>query len=99
LKWNDQILRKLLLWISRIALVMSVLTLLFVRPFCYCPGYYLALSVAGIVPLLCGPRLYRWFDGAYMLAALLFAAGEHRAAWHQTEKTQHMRAEAHAHEP
>ena len=86
---------KLLLWISRIALVSSVFALLFVAPLCYCPCYYLAFSLAGIIPLLCGPRLYRWFGGAYMLAALLFAAGEHRAALHQTEEIQHMRAEAH----
>ena len=90
---------KLSLWISRIALVMSVLTLLFVRPLCYCPGYYLALSVAGIIPLLCGPRLYRWFGTGYMLAALLFAAVEHRAALHQTEEIQRMRAKARAQHP
>jgi hypothetical protein len=71
---------KLLLWISRIALVISVFALLLVSPLCYCPGYYIALSFAGVIPLLCGPRLYRWFGGAYMLTALLFAAGEHRAA-------------------
>jgi hypothetical protein len=90
---------KLLLWISRIALVMSVLMLLFVRPLCYCPGYYLALSVAGIIPLLCGPRLYRWFGSAYIFAALLFAAVEHRAALRQTAEIQRIRAEAHAQHP
>ena len=73
---------KLLLWISRVALVISVLALLFVAPLCYCPRYYVALSVTGIIPLLCGPRLDRWFGSAYMLAALLFAAVEHRAALH-----------------
>ncbi len=87
---------KLLLWISRIALVISVFALLFVAPLCYCPRYYIDLSVAGVIPLLCGPRLYRWFGGAYMLTALLFAAGEHRVALHQTEEIQRMRAEAHA---
>ena len=90
---------KLLLWISRIALVTSVFALLFVAPLCYCPGYYLALSVAGIIPLLSGPRLYRWFGGAYMLAALLFAASEHRAALHQSEEIRHMRTEAHPQDP
>ena len=86
---------KLLLWISRIALVISVFALLFVAPLCYCPRYYLALSSAGIIPLLCGPRLYRWFGSAYIFAALLFAAGEHRAALRQTAEIQRMRAEAH----
>ena len=90
---------KLRLWISRIALVMSVFALLFVAPLCYCPRYYFALSLAGIIPLLCGPQLYRWCGGAYMLAALFFAAGEHRAALHQTEEIQHMRAEAQVRHP
>ena len=73
---------------------MSVLTLLSVRPLCYCPGYYIALSVAGIIPLLCGPRLYRWLGAAYMVAGLLFAAVEHRAALRQTAEIQLIRAEA-----
>jgi hypothetical protein len=90
---------KLFLWISRIAIVISVLALLFVRPLCYCPSYYLALSVAGIVPLLCGPRLYRWLGGAYIFAALLFAAGEHRASLRQTAELQRMRGQAHAQYP
>ena len=90
---------KLLLWISRIALIISIFVLLFVGPLCYCPRYYVALSVAGIIPLFRGPRLYRWFGGAYMVAALLFAAGEHRAALHQTDDIQRMRAEAHAQHP
>jgi hypothetical protein len=70
---------KLLLWISRIALVILAFALLAVAPFCYCARYYIALAVAGIIPLLCGPELYRCF-GAYILTALLFAAGEHYAA-------------------
>jgi hypothetical protein len=87
---------KLLVWTSRAALATSVVALLFVGPLCYCPRYYVALSVAGIIPLLCGPRLYRWFGGAYMLAALLFAVGEYRAALRQTEEIQRIRAEAQA---
>jgi hypothetical protein len=90
---------KLLLWISRIALVISVFTLLFIAPLCYCPRYYVILSLAGIVPLLCGPRLYRWFGSAYMLAALLFAAGDYRAALHRVDETQRMRAQTHAQHP
>ena len=58
------------------------------------PRYYLALAVAGIIPLLCGARLYRWFGGTYMLAALLFAAGEHRVVLHQREEIQRIRAES-----
>jgi len=90
---------KLLMWISRVALVISVFALLFVFPLCYCPHYYIALSVAGIIPLLCGPRLYRWFGGLYILAALFFAAGEQRAALHQAEDIQRMRAQAQAQHP
>jgi hypothetical protein len=90
---------KLRLWISRIALVISVFTFLFVLPLCYCPSYYVALSVTGIVPILCGPRLYRWFGGAYIFAALLFAAGQHRAAIHQSEEIQRMRAQARIQHP
>jgi hypothetical protein len=70
-----------------------------VAPLCYCPRYYIGLSVAGIIPLLCGPRLYRWFGGVYIFAALLFAVGEHPAALHQTEQSQRMRAEAQAQHP
>jgi len=90
---------KLLLWISRVTLVVSVLALVFVAPLCYCPRYYMALSVAGIIPLVCGPRLYRWFGSAYFIAALLFAVGEQRAALHQTEEIQRMRASAQAQHP
>jgi hypothetical protein len=87
---------KLLLWISRIALVISVVALLFIVPLCYCPRYYVALSVAGVIPVLCGPPLYRWFGGAYLLAALLFAVGEHRGALREATEIQYMRTEAHA---
>ena len=90
---------KLLVWTSRVALVFSVVALLLVVPRCYCPRYYVALSVAGIIPLLCGPRLYRWFGDVYILTALLFAVGEHRAALHQAEDIQHMRAEAPSQRP
>jgi hypothetical protein len=90
---------KLLVWTSRVALTLSVVALLLVAPLCYCPRYYIGLSVAGIIPLLCGPRLYRWFGGVYIFAALLFAVGEHPAALHQTEQSQRMRAEAQAQHP
>jgi hypothetical protein len=89
----------LLLWISRVTLLVAVFALLFVAPLCHCPRYYIALSVAGIVPLLCGPRLYRWFGGAYFVAALLLAAGEHRAALHQVDEIQRMRTSAQTQHP
>ena len=63
------------------------------------PALYMALSVAGIISLVCGPRLYRWFGSAYFIAALLFAVGEQRAALHQTEEIQRMRASAQAQHP
>jgi len=90
---------RVLLWVSRVTLLVSVFALLLVAPLCHCPRYYIALSVAGIIPLLCGPRLYRWFGSAYILTALLFAVGEHRAALNQTDEIQHMRAEAQAQHP
>jgi hypothetical protein len=90
---------KLLLWISRLAAAVSVVALLFVYPLCHCPRYYSALSVAGLVPLLCGPRLYRWFGGAFIVVALAFAAAEHRAARFQAEQIQHIQAEANAQHP
>jgi len=85
-------------WISRIVLVISMFALLIVAPLCYCPRYYIALAVASIIPLMCGPRLYRWFGGAYILTALLVAAGEHRAALNQAQEIQRMRT-AHAQHP
>ena len=87
------------MWVSRVTLLVSVFALLLVAPLCHCPRYYIALSVAGIIPLLCGPLLYRWFGSAYILTALLFAVGEHRAALNQSEEIQHMRAEAQAQHP
>ena len=90
---------KLRLWISRIALVISVSALLFVAPLCYCPRYYIGLSVAGIIPLLCGPRLYRWFGSVYIFAVLLSAGGEYRAALHQAEEIHHIRATVQAQHP
>jgi drug/metabolite transporter superfamily protein YnfA len=85
-------------WISRIALVILIVALLF-RPWCYCPGYYVGLSLIGLIPLLCGPRLYRWFGGVYILTALLFATFEHRAELRQAEKIQRMRTELHTQTP
>jgi hypothetical protein len=84
------------LWISRVMLAVSVLALLFIHPLCYCPRYYIALSVAGIIPLACGPRLYRCFASAYILAALLLAVVEHRAVLDHAHQIQRLRAEAHA---
>jgi hypothetical protein len=90
---------KLLLWISRGVLAVSILALVLIHPLCYCSGYYVALSVAGIVPLVCGPRLYRWLGSVYIFAAMLLAVVEHRAALDQVEQIRHIRAEAHAQHP
>jgi len=90
---------KLLLWVSRAAAAVSGVALLLVSPLCYSPRYYVALSVAGLVPLLCGPRLYRWFGGVFIVVALAFVDGEYRAACAQAEQIQHTRAEAQVHHP
>ena len=78
-----------------VAALISVFALLLVKPLCYCPSYYIALSVAGIVPLLCGPRLYRWFGGAYIVVALLFAVREQRAPYGHRGVTMATRFAAH----
>jgi hypothetical protein len=90
---------KFLLWVSRGTAAVSAVALLLVYPLCYCPRYYIPLSAAGLVPLLCGPRLYRWFGSAFIVAALAFAVGEHRAALRQTEQIQQTKAEAQSQHP
>jgi hypothetical protein len=60
-------------WISRIALSVFVLLLLFVHPLCDSPKYALELSIFTIVAICSGPRLYR-FLGAVGLAAALFVS-------------------------
>ena len=91
--------KTLLLWISRVSLVLSAIALLLVYPLCHCPRYYLVLSAAGLIPLFCGPRLYRWSGGAFIVVALLFAVGEHRAAFQQTAEVERIRAEAQSQNP
>jgi len=81
---------------------MLVFALLFLKPACFCPAQYIALALIGLIPLLCGPRLYRWLAGVYILIALVFAAYEHRGALRQSEqyqRMQRMRGEAHAQHP
>ena len=90
---------KLLLWISRVAAAVSVVALLLISSLCHCLRYYAVLSVMGFVPLLCGPRLYRWFGVAFIVSAFAFAVGEHRAALSQAEQIQRIRAEAQAQHP
>ena len=81
-------------WISRLSLGLAMAVLLFIKPMCHCPRYYIYLSAAGLIPLLCGPRFYRWFGGGFIALALLFAFGEHRAALQQAERVEQIRAQA-----
>jgi hypothetical protein len=87
---------KLSLWISRVAVAVSIVALVAVSPLCHCPRYYVILSATGLIPLLCGPRLYRWLGGAFVVAALAFALGEHRAALAQQKQVERIRAESEA---
>jgi hypothetical protein len=80
-------------------MVVSDFVILFVSPLCHCPRYYIYLSIVGVVPLLCGPRLYRWFGAAYIFTALFFAISEHRAALNQAEQIAHIRAQAQPQHP
>ena len=82
------------LWISRLSFAVAAMALLFVFPLCHCPRYYVLLSLAGLIPLLSGPRLYRWSGAALVAVALSFAVAERRAASEQAALSDRTRAEA-----
>jgi len=64
---------KLLVWVSRVAIIIGLIPLFFVQPLCDCPLYFIGIAAIGLVPLVCGPRLYRWLGAGYTAVALLFA--------------------------
>ena len=82
--------------ISRFTSAVFVVLYLFVYPLCYCPHYYLELSLLGLFPLLCGPRLYRYLGAAIIVAGLLTAEGDRRAAIRQQQQIREIRAQADA---
>ena len=82
------------LWISRLSFAVAAMALLFVFPLCHCPRYYVLLSLAGLIPLANGPRLYRWSGAALVAVALAFAVAERRAGLEQAALGERIRAEA-----
>lgn len=86
--------RKLLLWVSRVAIVLGLIPLLFIHPLCDCPRYFIGIAAIGLIPLLCGPRLYRWLGGGYIAIALLFAQMEHSHAIYMRQQVEQIRAES-----
>jgi hypothetical protein len=81
-------------WISRVVIVVALIPLFFVQPMCDCPRYYIIVSFLGLVPLVSGPRLYRWFGTSYVLVALLFAYMNYSSANYTREQVERIRAEA-----
>jgi hypothetical protein len=81
-------------WISRVTLVLALVPLLFIQPLCDCPRYFIIVSALGLLPLACGPRLYRWLGGSYIVVALLVAYMNYSHAVYTREQIQRIRADA-----
>ena len=81
-------------WISASFIVIFLLFFLFVGRLCYCPTYYIELSCLGLVPLLCGPRLYRWLGCGVLAIGLLRALGEQEARAYQSRQVEQTRINA-----
>ncbi len=84
------------IWISRLALIVGVVALLFVYPLGYSPRYYISLASIGVLPLLCGPAVYRWFGSAFIVAALAFAVQQQRAGVAMKAQVEQIRADSRA---
>jgi hypothetical protein len=82
------------LWISRVAFFFGLIPLLLIHPMCDCPRYFIGLSFIGVLPLLCGPQVYRWAGGAYIAAALLFAQSEHAHAVYMQKQIEKFRTDS-----
>ena len=82
--------------VSRITSGVFVVLFVFVYPLCYCPHYYLELSLLGLVPLLLGPRLYRFLGAAIIVTGLLTAEGDRRGGIREREQIRQIQAQADA---
>jgi type II secretion system protein G len=80
--------------VSRAASAAFVLLYFFNYPLCYCPHYYLELSVIGLLPLVCGPRLYRYLGAAIILCGLLSAEADRRGAIRERQQIGEIRVAA-----
>ncbi len=76
------------------AIAVFLFLLLFVGKLCYCPLYYVELSSLGLVPLLCGPRLFRWLGCGVIALGLLRAALEGNAPMEFERRAERVRAES-----
>jgi hypothetical protein len=82
------------IWASRLALIVGVVALLFIHPLGCTPWYYIALASLGVLPLLCGPAVYRCLGGALVVAALAFALQQHRGGISMKAQVEQTRAES-----
>ncbi|MEY2538526.1 MAG: hypothetical protein QOG67_2266 [Verrucomicrobiota bacterium] len=78
-------------FLSAAAIITFVILFLFIHPLCNCPSYDLELATLGIVPLLCGPRVYRWLGAVLIVFALLV---EQQAKAKEHLEIQRIRAKA-----
>jgi hypothetical protein len=83
-------------WISRVGGALFVFLYFFLYPMCYCPHYYLELSVFGLLPLLCGPWLYRYLGLAIIVAGLLTAEADRRGLIRERQQIRDIRARVEA---
>ena len=82
--------RKIWRRFSQITLIVFVVVMSF-RPMCACPGYYLGVAAIGLVPLACGPRLYRWLGSGAIVAALLISWTQLDALKRERERFQRLK--------
>jgi len=79
---------------SFVFVVVFILVFLFVGPMCACPWYYAELSLMGLVPLISGPRLYRWLGCGVIALGLMRAWMDHDTQVSQKQEIMRIRAEA-----
>jgi hypothetical protein len=82
------------MWVSGITIIVGLVPLLLISPLCDCPRYYIIVAAIGLVPLACGPRLYRWFGCSYIVVALLFAYLNYSHAIYMREQIERIGTEA-----
>src|ERR1700682_4709753 len=81
-------------YVSIGAIAVFLFLLLFVGKLCYCPLYYIELSSLGLLPLFCGPRLYRWLGCGLIALGLLRAELERNAKMEFERRAERVRAES-----
>jgi type II secretion system protein G len=84
-------------YVAGVATGVFVLLYTFVHPLCACPLYYLELSAIGIVPLLVGPRPYRFLGAAILVTGLLSSEADRRGAIRERQLARTIRVTADLH--